>query len=69
MTLEEIKEYIPEGDYDKHKAWSSFVEVMKHFQYGAEALNQAWYWYSLGWECLDRKNNPLPRGCMEGLCR
>lgn len=36
---------------DKHPAWRSFQEAMFGKAYGGEALDDAWVWFQVGWNC------------------
>lgn len=40
---------LKDTDHEKHPAWPSFRQEMSGISYGAEPLNQAWYFYKAGW--------------------
>ena len=50
MSAEEIYELLWQDDPYNHPAWPSFKEEMKDKRYGREPLNQAWWFYRIGWE-------------------
>ena len=49
MTEYEILILFELDKYKEDPAWPSFVARMKNRQYGYEALQAAWGWYSVGY--------------------
>jgi hypothetical protein len=50
MTSLEMYELLWQDDPYNHPGWEAFKEEMKDKQYGREPLNQAWWFFRLGWE-------------------
>lgn len=50
MTNIEMYALLWQDDPYNHPAWDAFKEEMKDVQYGREALNQAWWFFRMGWE-------------------
>lgn len=53
MTKEEVKSGLAEygnESAEMHDAFLAFCQEMESRQYGADALNDAWNWYSSGYD-------------------
>lgn len=55
MTDLELYDLIWQDDPYNHPAWVAFKQEMENKQYGREAVNQAWWFYRLGWEAREAR--------------